>query len=192
MIPVLKTERLLIKFGSLEDYVKVHEFDFNYLQNIDGIFEFVKLDENEVRAWFSNSIEKFYDYITEKKNYNFIIYLADSMIPIGNIGFDRYDEKLNSLEISCYLHPNYWGNGYVKEALIKCMEYLYNIGYENIIYSYDSNNNKSNILCEKMGFDFLEKYKEGNFNGGTSIIYKNIMSKEKFGTIYTTKLGKIK
>ena len=192
MIPVLETERLLIKFGTIEDRVRVHEFDFNYLQNIDGIFEFVKLDPNEVRGWFSNSIEKYYDYVIERKSYDFIVYLVDSMTLIGNIGFDRYDEKLNSLEIYCYLHPNYWGKGYAKEALIRCMEYLYNKGYENIIYSYDYNNNKSKTLCEKIGFEFLEKHKEGNFNGGISIMYKNIMSKERFNEIYVKKLGKIK
>lgn len=191
MMPVLETERLLIKAGTIEDYVKVHEFDFNYLQNIDGIFEFIKIKPDEVRGWFSKTIEKFYDDIKKNNHYNFIVYLYDNMIPIGNIGFDRNDEKLKSIEISCYLHPNYWGNGYAKEALIKCMEYLFNNGFDNIIYSFDTKNIKSKALCEKIGFEFLEQYKERNFNGNTSIIYKNIMSKERFNEIYI-KTDKIK
>lgn len=112
MMPVLKTKRLIIKSGIIEDYIKVHEFDFNYL------------------------------------------------------------------------HPDYWGCGYMKEALIKCIEFIFDIGFENIIYSYDSKNIKSKKLCEKIGFDFLEKYNDGNFNGGISIIYKCGMYKEKFNKLY--------
>ena len=61
MTPI-ETERLIIKHGEIEDYVKVHEFDFNYLENIDGIFKYVKRDPDEVRSWFENdpSMEEHY------------------------------------------------------------------------------------------------------------------------------------
>jgi hypothetical protein len=42
MMPTLETERLIIKAGTIEDYVIVHEYDFNYLMNIDGVFEYIK------------------------------------------------------------------------------------------------------------------------------------------------------
>ena len=192
MMPILETERLLIKAGTIEDYVKVHEYDFNYLMNIDGIFEFVKREPDEVRGWFNNSIEEFYEKVKSKNHYHFIVYLKDTQIPIGDIAFDRNDEKLKSTEISNYLHPNYWGNGYIKEALIKCMEYLFNHGFENIIYSYDFENKKSKSLCEKIGFEFKEKYQEVNFNGGKNTVYKNIMSKERFNELYMKKNYKSK
>jgi len=188
---VLETERLIIKAGTIDDFIKVHEFDFNYLQNIDGLFEFVKREPDEIRSWFPDSLDKFYQDIRSKNHYDFIVYLNESMIPIGHICFDRNDEKLLSTEVACYLHPNYWGNGYIKEALIKCMDYLFNNGFENIIYGYDSNNVKSKSLFDMFGFEFLEKHTEGNFNGGVSIIYKNIMSRERFYKLYFDEMKKV-
>ena len=42
--PVLETERLMLKRGTLEDYQKVYEYDFTKLRDINGEFDFVKQD----------------------------------------------------------------------------------------------------------------------------------------------------
>ena len=189
MTPI-ETERLIIKHGEIEDYVKVHEFDFNYLENIDGIFERVKRDPDEVRSWFAGdpSMEEHYKRLETNKSYEFIIYLKDTLEPIGDIGFDRYNEELNSLEISCYIHPDYWGNGYVKEALISSMEYIYSLGFDNIIYGYLKDNFKSKKTCEKLGFIPYKQEPTNTFLGTKSIDYKNIMSKEDYYKLYKSKL----
>ena len=184
MMPILETERLIIKAGTIEEYVIVHEYDFNYLMNIDGVFEYIKRDPNEVRGWFSSSIETFYKEIKTKNHYNFIVYLKNQEVPIGNISFDRNIEKIKSTEVACYLHPTYWGNAYTKEALIKCMEYLFNNGFKNIIYGYDEGNDKSQKLCKKLGFESYKQIEEANYLGNISTTYKTIMSKEKFYQLY--------
>jgi hypothetical protein len=40
----IETDRLIIRKGKLEDYVKVHEYNFNALQNIKGVNELIKMD----------------------------------------------------------------------------------------------------------------------------------------------------
>lgn len=187
MMPIIETKRLIIKAGIIEDYVKVHEYDFNYLMNIDGVFKYIKRDPNEVRGWFGNNIENFYKELNNKNHYNFIIYLKNNNTPIGNIGFDRNIEELKSTEISCYLHPTYWGNGYMQETIIGCMEYLFNNGFKNIIYGYYEGNKKSQRLCQKLGFEPYSKVKEGNYLGNISTLHKRIMSKEKFYQLYSNK-----
>lgn len=189
MTPI-ETERLIIKHGEIEDYVKVHEFDFNYLEDIDGNFKYVKRDSDEVRSWFANdsSMEEHYKRLEKDKSYEFIIYLKDTLEPIGDIGFDRYNEELNCLEISCYIHPNYWGNGYVKEALISAMEYIYSLGFDNIIYGYYEGNIKSKRICEKLGFKSYEHIKVRNFLGNESIEYRNIMSKDDYYKLCKSKV----
>ena len=191
VIPILETERLIVKHGIVEDYVKIHEYDFNYLENICDTFMFVKRNPDEVRNWFANdsSIEEYYKRLEKNKIYEFLIYLKSTLEPIGDIGFDRYNEELNSLEISCYIHPNYWGNGYVKEALISVMDYIYSLGFENIIYGYYEGNNKSKKNCEKIGFIPYEQKEVNNFLGKKSIEYRNIMSKDDYYKLYK---GKVK
>ena len=182
--PQIETERLIIKNGELEDYVRVHEFDFNKLQNINGITELVKMDPDEVRGWFGNDIESWYKKVRENNHYNFIVYLKNTKEPIADIGFDRNDEELNSIEISCWLHPNYWGYGYMKEALIGAMDYIFKQGFDNIIYGYVESNNRSKRLCEKLGFLEYKINEEFRTNEGLVKEYTTIMSKERFNELY--------
>ena len=37
----IETDRLILKDGTIEDWIKVHEYDFNYLMDINGIFKYV-------------------------------------------------------------------------------------------------------------------------------------------------------
>lgn len=148
IIPVLETDRLIIKKGSYEDYVKVYEYDFTRLRNIAGEFEFVKNDPEKLRG--------FETYADEEENVlDFIIYLKENNQPIGNIVYDRYNEANKSLEISLNLHPSYWQKGYMTEAILCTMKYVFeNLDIENIVYGYAEENFKSKSLCNRIGFKF--------------------------------------
>ena len=185
-VPVIETERLLIGHGDVEDYVKIHEYDFNALQNIKGVMEYIKMDPQEVRSWFNNDIDSWYKRLEDLKHYNFVVYLKESMEPIADIGYDRNIPEINAIEVSEWVHPRYWGHGYAKEALIATMKYIYDEGFDNIIYGYVEGNEKSRMLNEKIGF---EKYKEDVFrtNYGETNQYITIMSKEKFKDLYISK-----
>ena len=187
-IPKLETERLFLKKGTIEDYVKVHEYDFNYLQNIKGKMQLVKNNPDDVRSWFNNDIDSWYKKIIEQNHYNFIVFLKDTLEPIADIGFDRNNEENNSIEISCWLHPNYWGKGYMKEALIKAMDYIFSVGFDNIIYGYVETNMNSKRLCEKLGFIKLKENDDFSTNEGKVKEYMTIMSKERFKELYNTKI----
>ena len=113
----------------------------------------------------------FFQEVESINTFNFIIYLKDGNVPIGNISFDRNIEELKSTEIACYLYPKYWGNGYVKEALIELafnthpdywrkgytyealvaiINFLFEQGYDNLICCYDERNISSKNLGKKL------------------------------------------
>lgn len=189
--PVLETERLILKRGTLLDFQKVYEYDFTKLRDIGGVFEFVKLDP-EVIAEYGFEIPT-------PETCDWIIYLKESLEPIGNIVADRERSDINSIELAINTHPDYWGqsnitekdhvkeNGYTKEALIKVMEFLFSQGYDNILYTYTEGNKKSRRFCEKMGFaPFMEKpvmWKKY----GMLTEYTFIMSKQQFEQLYKQK-----
>lgn len=182
---IIETDRLVLKIGTVDDWVKVHEYDFNYLMGIDGVFEYVKRTPEEVRGWFDNfSPEEYYKKQEKENIHHFIIYIKEMMTPIGYISFDRNDNQLKSTEVACYIHPNHWGNGYMQEALIGSMEYIYEKGFENIIYSYHEKNDKSKKICEKVGFEAFKQLRENNCFGNENIVYSNIMSRERFNELY--------
>ena len=182
--PRLETGRLILKRGTYEDYVKVYEYDFTRLRNIDGEFEFVKCDP-EILKGFEN-------YADEEQNVlDFIVYLKDTGEPIGNILLDRYDEKAKSLEISLNLHPSHWRKGYMTEAILKVMDYVYkNLDIDNIIYGYAEDNFKSKGLSDKLGFDFYYEQMEhySRLNKDIKEI-QTIMSKTKFYELHRDKFN---
>ena len=178
-IPVLETERLILKKGTYEDYVKVYEYDFTRLRNIAGEFEFIKNNPEKIIG--------FETYADEEENVlDFILYLKQNKEPIGNIVFDRYDDKKNSLDVSLNLHPDYWRKGYMTEALMCSMKYVFDyLEIDNIIYDYAEENYKSKGLSEKVGFEFYNDYMEHNTRLDKNVhTIKTIMTKEKFRKLH--------
>lgn len=156
------------------DYKKVYEFDFTKLRNINGEFEFVKLEPKEVEGY-----EISYD-----NSYDWIVYLKENHVPIANIVADRERQEINAIELAFNTHPNYWRKGYTKEALVAIINFLFNKGYDNIICSYDEGNIKSKNIGEKLGFLPYEINRNAWKKNGINITtYTTILSKNRYKEI---------
>lgn len=176
--PQLETERLILKRGTYEDFVKVYEYDFTKLRDIAGEFEFVKYDPEKLRGWETCADE-------EPETYDWIIYLKDNMEPIGNVVADREQKDIKAIELAFNTHPNYWRKGYTSEALVEIMKFLFNKGYENILCGYDEGNIKSKAIGEKLGFVSYTVKENAWIKNGVSITsYTSILSKERFNELY--------
>lgn len=177
--PQLETERLILKRGTYEDFVKVYEYDFTKLRDINGEFEFVKYDPEKLKGW----------EIPEPETYDWIIYLKENMEPIGNIVADREQQDIKAIELAFNTHPNHWRKGYTSEALIEIMKFLFNQGYENILCGYADGNYKSKAIGEKLGFEPYKVKENAWIKDDTTITsYTSILSKEKFNELYKTKI----
>lgn len=173
--PVLETERLILKRGTLTDFQKVYEYDFRKLRNISGEFEYVKQDPKNVEGW----------EIPSPETYDWIMYLKNSLKPIGNIVADRGDKADKSIELSFNTHPDYWRCGYTKEAIIEIMKFLFNNGYEKILCGYDEGNYKSKAIGEKLGFVLYEVKENAWVKNGVPITsYTSVLTKERFNELY--------
>ncbi len=143
--PELSTPRLILKRGSLADFRQVYEYDFRSLRDVCGEFEYIKLDPTLIEG-FENAAD-------DEDTLNWILFLKDTMIPIGDLVADRPVAELHAIELAFNLHPAYWGQGYMKEAAEAAMAYLFDtLHFENILCGYDEGNVKSKRLIEKMGF----------------------------------------
>lgn len=180
--PGLETEKLILKKGTPEDFIKVYEYNFTKLRDICGEFEFVKNDP-KISASFATDSE-------ERENvYDWIMYLKETMEPIGNIVTDQVIKEINGFELSFNLHPNNWGKGFMKEAVIEVMRFLFEKGYDNVVCAYDEGNNKSKRVQEKIGFEFY-KDEENSWEKNGVPITKHIliMNKERFSELYNSKV----
>ena len=177
--PTIETERLILKRGTFNDYIKVYEYDFTRLRNISGEFVYVKFEPDNLVGWDT--------YADEEENcIDFIIYLKDEMIPIGNLTYDRYKKENKSLEIAYNLHPNYWKKGYMTEAVLATMSYIFdNLDIENIRCGYADENINSKLLNERIGFQKVGYHME-HYNRINKDIKEidTIMSREDFKLMY--------
>ncbi|MEG0994603.1 MAG: GNAT family N-acetyltransferase [Bacilli bacterium] len=179
--PVLKTERLILKRGTLEDYQKVYEYDFRKLRNINNEFEMVKQDLEKIKGFdtYADEVDGEFDWI---------VYLKENEVPIANITADRENKNIKSTELAFNMHPNYWRKGYMSEAIIKVLDFLFEYGFENVTCGYSEGNIKSKNIGEKLGFELNLIIPNAWEKDGVSITdYKAIMSKEKFNELYKPK-----
>lgn len=173
----LVTDRLVLKKGTSEDCIKIYEYDMLKFRGVAG--EDI-LEKSKTKIDFiGKDSEKYYEECMQNKTFDWYIYLKDRT-PIGNVVADREIEEINSIELSFNMHPDYWRKGYMKEAVTKIMDYLFEIGYENIIIGYDTGNYKSKSFAENLGFinyEIIENayQKNGiNINNNLMIMPKDI------------------
>lgn len=176
--PLLETERLILKRGTLEDFKKVYEYNLLKLRDIAGEFELEKYDPKNVEGF----------EIPTPETYDWIIYLKEIGEPIANIIADREEKDIKAIELAFNTHPNYWKKGYTSEALIEIMKFLFKEGYENILCGYSEGNIKSKSLGEKLGFLPYKKFENAWKKNDVFITdYVTIMSKERFFELYDSK-----
>lgn len=172
--PTLETKRLRLMRGSFDDYCRVYEYDFRKLRDICGEFEFVKQDPAALEGYDTYADE-------EEDVLDWIIYRKDSGAPIGNLVADRVNPELNAIELSFNLHPDHWGREYMMEACIAAMDYLFRLGFDNILCGYSEGNRKSRRVGEKMGFELFEVKENAWMKNGVPITdYTTILPKDKF------------
>lgn len=172
----LQTERLLLRKFTLEDA----PFMYKNWANDQRVCRFltwpvhksVEVTQSVLSNWISQ-----YD---QGDFYQWIIVLKDSKEPIGNISVTKVDKKTNTVEVGYCIGYNYWGYGYVAEALKEVISYLFNEGYDLIRARHDINNPRSGKVMKKAGMVYegtLRKYGTNN-QGVVDTVFYSIMPDE--------------
>lgn len=143
----LDTERLLLKNISLADadfffqefsnpVVCKYMVDEEPFQTIDDAIKWINIYNNDVIAHNRRVI------ISKETNQR-----------LGTCGFHNWDKRNNKVEIGCDLLPEYWGKGYMSEALSKALDFAFREMKVNRISAHvHVKNTRSMKLLEKLGF----------------------------------------
>ena len=149
---VLKTERLILRPWRQEDLDDFYEY-----AKVDGVGQMAGWLPHESKEKTQMILDSF---ITHKKT--FALELDGKVI--GSLGIETYNpEKYPDLEllqgrsIGYVLSKNYWGQGFMPEAVKAVQQYLFEtVGLDFLLISHFVWNGQSRRVIQKSGFRYLQ------------------------------------
>ncbi|WP_332645636.1 GNAT family N-acetyltransferase [Lysinibacillus sp. 54212] len=170
MFPILETERLLLREITEHDTQVI----FNLFSN-DAITRFYGQDNLTLIEQAEQFVHFFAKSYKEKRGMRWGIELKGQKGIIGTIGYNHYSPKHKRAEIGYELHPDYWGYGYAKEAVLKAISYGFSeLGLTRIGAIVFLENDSSNHLLKSIGFQqegILKAYMYQNGQAYDTYIY---------------------
>jgi len=157
----LETDRLMLKNISSEDrHFVLQQFSNNevnrYLFDAEPTTDLLSADE----------IVAFYNQPEPRNQHRWIIIRKKDGVKIGTCGFHCWDKSNGRCDIGYDLHPDFWGNGYMSEAMKVILNFAENkMDIKQINACIYTENHKSIRLIEKHGFVHHGQMKDEVFRG---------------------------
>ncbi|MDD3106240.1 MAG: GNAT family N-acetyltransferase [Bacilli bacterium] len=154
---LLETERLLLRPWTTEDLNDFYEY-----AKVEGVGQMAGWSPHKSIEESAKILSMFID---EKKT--FAIVLKENNKAIGSVGIEEVRESgmlassLKGREIGYVLSKDYWGRGFMPEAVKRVIDYCFtDLNCDFLLCGYFQWNHQSQRVCEKVGFQF---YKEIEF-----------------------------
>lgn len=150
----LETERLFLREWQKND--------------VEDLFDIMKNPSVTIGGWkphsnINTSIEVLNEYIESDERW--AVELKDTRKVIGSIRVypDNNRGKLFAKTINYVLSEDYWGNGYMTEAVKRIIEYLFEeLNIDLLSAFHYPNNDKSKKVLEKCGFEYEITIEQGS------------------------------
>lgn len=163
-LPTIKTSRLLLRKVTHADAPAL----FSILSN-PSVTEYLHFDPYTSPEQVHARIDEMLGLLAQGKPTQWVVEVQDSKTVIGYAGFIDINYSAMVGEVSVVLHPDYWGQGFAKEAgfaVIYCG--FFAMGLNKVKSCVNEYNARSIALHEKSGFFFegrlrQEEYKNGVF-----------------------------
>lgn len=162
VFPKLETNRLL-----LMEFAKNDSEELFKMRSDDRVLKYLDRDPHKSVTESELMIEGMIKTYNSKEGINWIIREKNTLNVIGYIGYWRMRKENIRAEIGYAMKPEYWGNGYMQEALTKVIKFGFN---EFCLHSIEGNVNPGNVssikLLEKLGFKKEAYFREDYLYNG--------------------------
>jgi ribosomal-protein-alanine N-acetyltransferase len=155
----LETNRLYLKNISPDDR------DFIYRQfSDDAVTRFLFDAEPLVDLKGADEIIAFYTQPEPRLQHRWVLVRKSDDAQLGTCGFHCWDKTDSCCDIGYDLFPDYWGNGYMSEALKEILKFAQtDMGIKYIHACIYPDNQASVRLAERNGFIFQGQIKDEIF-----------------------------
>ena len=144
-LPIIKTERLLLRKLEIDDLSDVYEYASDPL-----VPEFLLWNPHESRGYTKAYLRFISKLYRKGKMYDWGISINGKII--GTAGFSSINFKNNSAEIGYVLNRNYWGLGIAGEAVMAVLNFGFStLNFNRIEAIIFPDNKRSKRVLEKCG-----------------------------------------
>ena len=146
--PVIHTDRLTLRKPTYDDVQPLLE-----LSQDDDVMLYYGMEPFTEEKQSRDEIEWFLKIWREGTGTRWVITLKGEDDLIGEIGFYEYKKKHRRAEIGYKLSRSHWMKGYMTEALVGMLDYMYgNLELNRVQALVDPRNEASLRLIERQGF----------------------------------------
>ncbi len=160
--PNLESDRLLLRKINIKDASDLQSIrsDEKVMRYMDSDIH-MTLEDSE--NFISENLKKY-----ETKNGLFWALIEKSTNNfIGDFSFWKIDRKNSRAEIGYTLKPHYWGKGYMKEAMIRIINFGFNeLNLHSLEANINPENENSRAILIKLGFKKDAYFRENYFYNG--------------------------
>lgn len=163
--PQLETERLLLRPLTLDDAPAMQR-----IRSDERVMVFMDSERHTTLAHSIKFITENLDTYQNKKGLFWALTLKTTGVFIGDFSYWDINHKNARAEIGYTLLPDYWGNGYMTEALQTLLQF----GFKDLnLHSIEANINPSNTnsrkLLQRLGFVKEAYFRENYYYDGQFI-----------------------
>lgn len=160
--PILETERLVLRRTVLDDAK-----DYFFLRSSPEAMKHICKPLHTSIEDTKNMIYKINEMISFNDGISWSVCLKTDNKMIGSVSFHRIEKEHYRAEIGYMLHPDYWRQGIVSEAVEAIINYGFNtLKFHSIEAHIDPTNIGSEKILEKFKFVKEAYFKENYFYNG--------------------------
>lgn len=144
----LETERLSLKNIGRDD----REFVYRHFSD-ETITRYLYDEEPLISIGEADQIIDFYLRPEPRTMHRWIIVRKLDAVKMGTLGFHLWDQETGRVEVGYDLREEYWGNGYMREAMEEVIRFAWEeMQVREIVANISVANEKSIRLVEELGF----------------------------------------
>lgn len=160
--PVIETERLVLRRMMMDD---APDF-FSIRSNVNAMKYVCKPLQNSIEEAKIKIIE-INEMIDSNNGIGWCITFKNQTKIIGNLSFHKIDKAHYRAEIGYMLHPDYWRQGIIGEAVKAIIDFGFNeLKFHSIEAHIDPANIGSEKILQKFNFEKEAYFKENYFYNG--------------------------
>ncbi|WKA58464.1 GNAT family N-acetyltransferase [Planococcus shenhongbingii] len=162
--PILETSRLqLVQIG------QQYAGRFYEIMSREDVTEYYGMDKLINQQEAEAIIKSFQSAFDSKRGMRWGIVLKENGDFIGTIGLNNLNVQAKKSEIGYELHPDYWRQGFMKEAIKAVLQYAFeNLDLVRMGAVTFPDNEASSRLLRKMGFTEEGRLRSYLYQGGQS------------------------